>query len=387
MKFGRLACFVGIWGVAGCSGKIDVGVSDGGSGGAAAGDSLSAGTSSGGSHSAGAPSAGGSFSAGASSVAGAPDTAEAGSSQVAGAPGATVYCGSEVHADEDVPFAPTSEVAARVEKFLFAKITMPGLRTNLPTATTREWAGDYALSLLTGPTTAPLAAGGMTDFIDNWWPGASNTLTWSNYFTSTPGTLTDLLTSQELLPNGAGLLTDPSIYGTDAISHRGYVAYNQLFCAPLPPPPAGESELGPPQPGVSRRAQVEATVAPAACKACHSRMDPIGDSLEHFAADGSYRSLQNGVPIDSAGAYETPSGATMTFSNVRDLGAQLAKDCSVAQCVTQQMMQTARLNASLPVDAASDVTVTSVAYRFAQSGYDLRTLVQAVVQSNAFLRK
>ncbi len=373
MKIGQLACFVGVLGISGCSGKVDIGVSvDGGSGGMP-----SAGMSSG----AGLPGVGGAPASGGMSSAGGGEADGGG-----GAPVGPFYCGNQVVMDGDIPFASPAVVAARIEKFLFVQKTMPGLRDGIPTVTTREWAGDYAISLLTNDASAPLATAGMVAFIDNWWPGVSDKLTWANYFTLTPGKLSDLFTSPGTAPNGAGLLTDGSIYTDDDISLRGVALRTRLYCTQVPPPPPNMSHLPEPAPGVSHREQLEQSTNAAACRACHSLFDGLGFSVQNFANDGSFRTTDNGAPIDTSGQFIAPPGSPLVFADLHDLAAQLGQDCSVATCVTQKMQETAIVNASLPPDRFSPDVLNSVAYQFALSGYDLRTLVRALVQSNAFLK-
>jgi hypothetical protein len=47
-----------------------------------------------------------------------------------------------------------------------------------------------------------------------------------------------------------------------------------------------------------------------ACSVCHSRLDPLGFSLENFDGVGRYRAEEGGSPIDASGSMS--NGVTVT---------------------------------------------------------------------------
>ena len=85
---------------------------------------------------------------------------------------------------------------------------------------------------------------------------------------------------------------------------RGDWILRRVLGTPTPPPPpdvgslpGDEQSLG----ALTVRDQLEAHRANAACASCHSRIDPLGFSLEHYDAVGRWReSYDNGKPVDAS---------------------------------------------------------------------------------------
>jgi mono/diheme cytochrome c family protein len=85
---------------------------------------------------------------------------------------------------------------------------------------------------------------------------------------------------------------------------RGKWLLDNILSAPVPPPPADvntnleESHAGAP---VSVREMLERHRASPICASCHSRMDPLGFSLENFDALGQWRTVDGESPINATG--------------------------------------------------------------------------------------
>jgi len=371
MKYGERCWLLGaaLGVAAGCSGQYHVG-SD-----APNADGLSEG---------GAPA---SF-AGASSVAGTGSAAAGagigGAYAVAGAssdPGPGTFCGYQLPTAHSVEFASPSIVYQRMFKFLFDLDQPP--TTTLPSETTREWAGTLAASALASLNTP--SAQGMNRFVNDWWPGTPTAEYWAAYFSSRRGTLVDLLTTSSLLANGAGLLTDPSVLSREVFSGRGGFVLNRLVCIEVGPPgPAGEFEDPPLVPGRTRRSQREELVAHQPCTACHSMMDPYGFALAEFATDGSFRTIENDLPIDTEVAIWLPQSGNQTVLDAQNLGSTLANSCEVALCLVERLLHDAQRSADLPHEA-SEPEMAEIAAQFTASGLSLPDLVRLVVESDAFL--
>jgi Protein of unknown function (DUF1585)/Protein of unknown function (DUF1588) len=61
------------------------------------------------------------------------------------------------------------------------------------------------------------------------------------------------------------------------------------------------------------------------CASCHQRMDPIGFALENFDADGTWRSMSDGVPVDASASM--PDGTRFDgVSGLRSLVATHKED-------------------------------------------------------------
>jgi hypothetical protein len=232
-------------------------------------------------------------------------------------------------------------------------------------------------------------APGLARFVGAWWPGTPNSDAWATLFVDPKATLADLLTTNIVLNPGSGVLTDPAVLKLNEISMRGAFITEHLLCnSPLPPSPAGVPPLGPAQPGQTRRQQLEQAIAAPSCAACHARVDPIGDSLEHYDAAGMFKELDNGSPIDSSGtmSFTSPGAAELlTFADVNELGEELAGQCGVSWCLTQALLAHAETSAKLPVAGSTDPQAVAQIANASASG-KLRDLIRNVVESDTFLR-
>ncbi|MCU0795511.1 MAG: DUF1592 domain-containing protein [Akkermansiaceae bacterium] len=106
-----------------------------------------------------------------------------------------------------------------------------------------------------------------------------------------------------LLGHGSFLLVTSHPLRTSPVLRGKFVLENLLDTAPPPPPqnvpPLTSAEEH--QDGLTLRQQLEKHREDPNCSACHALMDPIGFSLQRFDADGSWRDLEAGQPIDDSG--------------------------------------------------------------------------------------
>ena len=312
-----------------------------------------------------------------------------------GASGATLYstyCGEQFpQMPGELPTLPGPRVFEAVRLFVAGDdANAPGLVGADTYSTLPALAGQYAVDLL-HYYSAQHSQGspGMARFVSNWLPGTPSAELWSTFFGSS--TLPALMTSEAALTGGSGILTDlavlsqPSILGTGITARGAFLAAN-LLCRSVPPSPAGIPALEPQKPGQTRSMRLATAVAPPVCGACHAIADDLGNSLEHFDNAGTLMDLDNSVPIDSSGVYNTQLGQLLEFSDVYDLAPQLANTCEVATCITQKMLDDSRNAAHLPALPAGDArsqTIARVASRFKQSGLKLPELVRAIAETNA----
>ena len=120
-------------------------------------------------------------------------------------------------------------------------------------------------------------------------------------------------------PNRGGLLGQGSILTvtsypnrTSVVQRGKWVLENLLGSSPPPPPPDVDTTLPQHKDGVklTMRQQMEEHRANPTCAGCHSRMDPIGFSLENYDGIGAYRGTDGGNPIDASG--KLPDGTVFT---------------------------------------------------------------------------
>ncbi len=93
---------------------------------------------------------------------------------------------------------------------------------------------------------------------------------------------------------------------------RGKWILENILGAPPPPPPPNVPQLEENAVGSAKslREQLEKHRASAACASCHSRLDPLGFSLENYDGVGKYRAQEGGSPIDASGSMS--NGTTVT---------------------------------------------------------------------------
>jgi len=133
-------------------------------------------------------------------------------------------------------------------------------------------------------------------------------------------------------PRRTGVLTHPYVLARfayrDATSpiHRGVFLVRSVLGRALRPPP--EAVAPTPvdlHPNLTTRERVEKQTEPRACQTCHSMINSLGFTLEHYDAVGRFRSKERGRPIDARGAYELPSGKMARFHNAEDLAKFLTR--------------------------------------------------------------
>jgi hypothetical protein len=186
----------------------------------------------------------------------------------------------------------------------------------------------------------------------------------------------------------AGVLTLGSLLTINAHSnqtspvHRGKLVRERLLCANIPPPPPDVMIKAPePDPSSTTRERFAQHSAESACKGCHTLMDPIGFGFENYDGMGRYRTSENGVPVDASGEL-TGTDVDGAFTGVVGLAAKLAQSANVRECYATQWFRFAYGRGENTDDACSLATLKT---RFASSGGNIKELLVALTQTDAFL--
>jgi hypothetical protein len=165
---------------------------------------------------------------------------------------------------------------------------------------------------------------------------------------------------------------------------RGKWVLEDLLCMDVPaPPPDVNTALPTPPPGSTFRQVLEAHKQKS-CASCHKLMDPIGFGFENYDAIGRYRTMDNGQPIDSSGAYLDGKA----FSGIKELGGMVAADPQFARCMASKLYTYALGRA--PQDTAGHVdpsTLDVLAWQFAKGGFHFDSLLLNIVASDAFQKR
>jgi hypothetical protein len=195
--------------------------------------------------------------------------------------------------------------------------------------------------------------------------------------------------TQALDPNQrAGLLTQPGFLAAHAHAnqgspvHRGLAVRKSLLCMTLPDPPANVNNVPPnPAPDATTRERFAEHDADPTCAACHTLIDPIGFGFENYDAIGQYRTEENGLLIDASGELTQAGDADGPFVGAVQLANKLAVSENVRSCVQKQWFRFALGRTESAEDAC---TMSSLATQFAASDYNVKSLLLALVSSDAF---
>ncbi len=200
------------------------------------------------------------------------------------------------------------------------------------------------------------------------------------------------LTRVDLQPaQRAGLLTQLGLLATHAKPnqsspvHRGKFVRERLLCTTIPDPPPDLMVVAPdPKPGLSTRRRFDAHSSVAACAGCHTLMDPIGFGFEHYDGIGRWREMDQSERVDASGALALTRDIDGPFRDATELAAKLAGSAQVRDCVVAQWFRFAHGRTEADADRCS---LSRVGERFAASGLDLRELVVALTQTDAFTHR
>src|SRR5690606_38978716 len=97
--------------------------------------------------------------------------------------------------------------------------------------------------------------------------------------------------------------------------HRGVFLTRNIVGRALKPPPIAtvfnDAEF---DPHLTMREKVSQLTSSKSCQSCHSFINPLGFSLEHYDAIGRFRTEENKTPINSISDYVTDEGKTIRFT-------------------------------------------------------------------------
>jgi hypothetical protein len=195
----------------------------------------------------------------------------------------------------------------------------------------------------------------------------------------------------------AGLLTQPALQSLGSFAtrtsptHRGAYIAARFWCQTIPAAPPGVPPLDPIPQGETVRVAVAAEMANAGCQACHHFYDPLGFAFEGFDAIGSARASDNGAPVDVSNLNilipspptQTPYTTTQTVvDGPIELAALIANNATAEDCMTRQWLAFALGRA---LQDSDEPWVAEIDSTFAASGFNLKTLITAVLTSGPFL--
>jgi len=128
----------------------------------------------------------------------------------------------------------------------------------------------------------------------------------------------------------SGVLTHPYLLAALSYQkqsspiHRGVFLTRNIVGRTLRPPPMAQTFNDSTfSPNLTMREKVSELTRPQNCQMCHSVINPLGFSLEHYDAVGRFRTRENDRPIDATSDYTTDDGQVVRLAGARDV-AQFA---------------------------------------------------------------
>jgi uncharacterized protein DUF1592/uncharacterized protein DUF1588/uncharacterized protein DUF1595/uncharacterized protein DUF1587/uncharacterized protein DUF1585 len=216
----------------------------------------------------------------------------------------------------------------------------PAFNADLQTAMQNETAA-YMNEFITGDEN-------FFDFIDAKFTYVNQTLA---TFYGIPGTFGTQMTRVDLTGNTerGGILTQGAFLTVTAAPDRtspvlrGAWVMSRILATPPPPPPANVPPISAAVPSdmMTFRQKMEEHATNPACSGCHTLMDPIGFGLENYDGIGTWRTTDNGLPVDSSGTLapalsNTPNG--QAFSGALQLEALIKANTDVPPAVAQYVL-------------------------------------------------
>jgi hypothetical protein len=185
----------------------------------------------------------------------------------------------------------------------------------------------------------------------------------------------------------SGVITHPyllaafSYQRSSSPIHRGvFLTRNIVGRALKPPPMAVAFKDADFKTGMTMREKVAELTRSQACQGCHSVINPLGFSLEHYDAVGRFRTKEGERAIDAVSEYTTDDGLVVKLTGARDIAefaiaSEHAQNAFIEQLfhqiVKQPMLAFGR---DLPERLRKD---------FVSSGYNIRKLLMEIATISA----
>ncbi len=185
----------------------------------------------------------------------------------------------------------------------------------------------------------------------------------------------------------SGVVTHPyllaafSYQKTTSPIHRGvFLTRNIVGRALKPPPTAVAFQDADFAPNLTMREKIAELTRPQACQGCHSVINPLGFSLEHYDAVGRFRTQDGNRPVNAVSEYTTDDGKTVRLTGARDVaefavGSEHAQNAFIEQLFHQVVKQ--------PMLAYGLNTPDRLRQSFIASGYNVQKLLEEIVTTSA----
>jgi hypothetical protein len=133
-------------------------------------------------------------------------------------------------------------------------------------------------------------------------------------------------------------------------------------------------------PNLTMREKIAELTRPQACQGCHSVINPLGFSLEHYDAVGRFRTRDQDQPVNAVSEYTTDDGKAIKLTGARDVaefavGSEHAQNTFVEQLFHSLVKQ--------PIRAYGPAVQDRLRESFIASGYNIQKLLVDIVTLSA----
>ncbi len=170
--------------------------------------------------------------------------------------------------------------------------------------------------------------------------------------------------------------------GVSSAVLRGRALREVILCQKVPDPPPNVSfklvldTTNPNYP--TMRSRLDAHITNPVCAGCHKLMDPMGLVMENFDSDGSFRTRQNGVLIDTSGSLDGKK-----FVGMPGLDQAVANDPAAPACLVSRLAEYALGRAPTGDEIQ---WVANLKKDFVADHYRLRPLLRQIATSDQLYR-
>jgi hypothetical protein len=183
--------------------------------------------------------------------------------------------------------------------------------------------------------------------------------------------------------SGTGLLTHPSLISAksdgDLIAIRGNWLRKTFLCQHLEVPPDLSDLIGELLVGLTRVEIVKTRNSHAACKGCHSILDPVGVGFAQFDQLGRFdKTVDIGVFGIAPGLPDAPNPA---FGSIAELASKLRELPAVSACLSNRVFLYANGREPERADACG---IEGASQSFAQNGNSFVALLKGLVAAPTF---
>lgn len=184
-----------------------------------------------------------------------------------------------------------------------------------------------------------------------------------------------------------GVITHPYLLAALAYNrttspiHRGvFLSRNIVGLALKNPSVAVAFEDAKFDPTLTMREKIVELTKNESCMGCHSTINPLGFSLEHFDAVGRWRTNDNNKPVHAQGEFDAEDGRTITLSGPRDVAAYALSSESAHRAFVRQLFHH---TVKQPAPAFGENTLETLRTQFAASGFNIQKLLGEIAITSA----